>query len=167
MLFRSVTDAQALSEVVVVGYGTMRKADLTGAVTQVDNKAFEKSVTTSIDQVLQGRAAGVQIQANTGTPGGSSTIRIRGTNSLNATSQPIFYDNHFPTSEKNQRKSYGAAQKSSEDDSPFHGSQSYPAFSAGTFRSQPGFVVIAMFKVEIIIHQIAVYLHHPCKEQAE
>ncbi len=85
-----VTDAQALSEVVVVGYGTMRKADLTGAVTQVDNKAFEKSVTTSIDQVLQGRAAGVQVQANTGTPGGSSTIRIRGTNSLNATSQPIF-----------------------------------------------------------------------------
>lgn len=84
------SDAQALNEVVVVGYGTMRKADLTGAVTQVDNKAFEKSVTTSIDQVLQGRAAGVQIQANTGTPGGSSTIRIRGINSLNATSQPIF-----------------------------------------------------------------------------
>ena len=84
------SDAQALNEVVVVGYGTMRKADLTGAVTQVDNKAFEKSVTTSIDQILQGRAAGVQIQANTGTPGGSSTIRIRGTNSLNATSQPIF-----------------------------------------------------------------------------
>ena len=46
------SDAQALNEVVVVGYGTMRKADLTGAVTQVDNKAFEKSVTTSIDQVL-------------------------------------------------------------------------------------------------------------------
>ena len=83
-------DEALLNEVVVVGYGTMRKSDLTGAVTQVDNKAFEKSVTTSIDQVLQGRAAGVQIQANTGTPGGSSTIRIRGTNSLNASSQPIF-----------------------------------------------------------------------------
>ena len=83
-------DDQLLNEVVVVGYGTMRKSDLTGAVTQVDNKAIEKSVTTSIDQVLQGRAAGVQIQANTGTPGGSSTIRIRGTNSLNASSQPIF-----------------------------------------------------------------------------
>ena len=77
------------------------------------------------------------------------------------------YDNHFPTSEKNQRKPYGATQKGSEDDSPFHGSQCYPAFSAGTFRSQPGFVVITMFEVEIIIHQIAVYLHHPCKEQAE
>ena len=83
-------DSSTLEEVVVVGYGTMRKADLTGAVTQVDEKAFQKTVTTSIDQVLQGRAAGVQIQANTGTPGGSSTIRIRGTNSLNATSQPIF-----------------------------------------------------------------------------
>ena len=83
-------DETLLNEVVVVGYGTMRKSDLTGAVTQVDNKAFEKTVTTSIDQVLQGRAAGVQIQANTGTPGGSSTIRIRGTNSLNASSQPIF-----------------------------------------------------------------------------
>ena len=79
-----VEDETLLNEVVVVGYGTMRKSDLTGAVTQVDNKAFEKSVSTSIDQVLQGRAAGVQIQANTGTPGGSSTIRIRGTNSLNA-----------------------------------------------------------------------------------
>ena len=52
-------DETLLNEVVVVGYGTMRKSDLTGAVTQVDNKAFEKSVSTSIDQVLQGRAAGV------------------------------------------------------------------------------------------------------------
>lgn len=83
-------DSEMLSEVVVVGYGTMKKSDLTGAVTQVDSKAIEKSVPTSVDQVLQGRAAGVQIQANTGTPGGSTTIRIRGTNSLNATSQPIF-----------------------------------------------------------------------------
>lgn len=83
-------DAQALEEVVVVGYGQMKRSDLTGSVVSVNDKAIKKSVPTSIDQVLQGRAAGVQIQANTGTPGGSSTIRIRGTNSLNATSQPIF-----------------------------------------------------------------------------
>jgi TonB-dependent SusC/RagA subfamily outer membrane receptor len=75
---------------VVVGYGTMKRSDLTGAVTSVGDKAIAKSIPTSIDQVLSGRAAGVQVQANTGTPGGSSTIRIRGTNSLNATSQPIF-----------------------------------------------------------------------------
>ncbi len=83
-------NSEMLNDVVVVGYGTMRKSDLTGAVTQIGETAIDKSVPTSIDQVLQGRAAGVTIQANTGTPGGSSTIRIRGTNSLNATSQPIF-----------------------------------------------------------------------------
>lgn len=83
-------DPKALEEVVVVGYGTMKRSDLTGAVTSVGDEAISKSVSTSIDQVLQGRAAGVQVQTNTGTPGGSSTIRIRGTNSLNATSQPIF-----------------------------------------------------------------------------
>lgn len=83
-------DPKSLEEVVVVGYGTMKRSDLTSAVTSVGDEAIAKSVPTSIDQVLQGRAAGVQIQANTGTPGGSSTIRIRGTNSLNATSQPIF-----------------------------------------------------------------------------
>ncbi len=83
-------DSELLNEVVVVGYGTMKRSDLTGSVTSVGEQALEKSIPTSIDQVLQGRAAGVQIQANTGTPGGSTTIRIRGTNSLNATSQPIF-----------------------------------------------------------------------------
>ena len=83
-------DNETLNEVVVVGYGTMKRSDLTGAVTSVGTESIEKSIPTSIDQVLQGRAAGVQIQANTGTPGGSSTIRIRGTNSINATSQPIF-----------------------------------------------------------------------------
>lgn len=85
-----VEDDKLLDEVVVVGYGKMKRSDLTGSVVSVNSKAIEKSVPTSVDQVLQGRAAGVQIQANTGTPGGSSTIRIRGTNSLNATSQPIF-----------------------------------------------------------------------------
>lgn len=83
-------DSKVLNEVVVIGYGTMKRADLTGAVTSINEDAVNKSIPTSIDQVLQGRAAGVQIEANTGTPGGSSTIRIRGINSLNATSQPIF-----------------------------------------------------------------------------
>lgn len=83
-------DTEMLSEVVVVGYGQMKRADLTGAVASVGDEAISKSVVTSIDQVLQGRAAGVQIQANSGTPGASSSIRIRGINSLNATNQPIF-----------------------------------------------------------------------------
>lgn len=83
-------DSKVLDEVVVVGYGQMKRSDLTGSVVSVSDEAIKKSVPTSIDQVLQGRAAGIQIQANTGTPGGSSSIRIRGINSLNATSQPIF-----------------------------------------------------------------------------
>lgn len=83
-------DTELLEEVVVVGYGQMRRSDLTGAVVSVTDAAIKKSIPTSIDQVLQGRAAGVQIQANSGTPGASSAIRIRGVNSLNATNQPIF-----------------------------------------------------------------------------
>lgn len=83
-------DAALLDEVVVVGYGQMKRSDLTGAVVSVGEDAVKKSIATSIDQVLQGRAAGVQIQANSGTPGASASIRIRGINSLNATNQPIF-----------------------------------------------------------------------------
>lgn len=83
-------DTELLDEVVVVGYGQMKRSDLTGSVVSVNDQAIKKSVPTSIDQVLQGRAAGVQIQANSGTPGASTSIRIRGVNSLNATNQPIF-----------------------------------------------------------------------------
>ena len=83
-------DTEMLDEVVVVGYGQMKRSDLTGSVVSVNDQAIKKSVPTSIDQVLQGRAAGVQIQANSGTPGASTSIRIRGINSLNATNQPIF-----------------------------------------------------------------------------
>lgn len=83
-------DSKLLDEVVVVGYGQMRRSDVTGSVVSVTSDAINKSVTTSIDQVLQGRAAGVQVQQNTGMPGGSSSIRIRGINSLNASNEPIF-----------------------------------------------------------------------------
>ncbi len=83
-------DSEVLDEVVVVGYGQMKRSDLTGSVTSVGEDAVKKSIATSVDQVLQGRAAGVQIQANSGTPGASTSIRIRGINSLNATNQPIF-----------------------------------------------------------------------------
>ncbi|MCD8262499.1 MAG: TonB-dependent receptor plug domain-containing protein [Bacteroides sp.] len=83
-------DTKLLDEVVVVGYGQMKRSDLTGSVVSVSSDAIQKSVTTSIDQVLQGRAAGVQVQQNTGLPGGSSSIRIRGVSSLNASNEPIF-----------------------------------------------------------------------------
>ena len=83
-------DDKVLDELVVVGYGQMRRSDLTGSVASISSDAIDKSVTTSIDQVLQGRAAGVQVQQNSGIPGGSSSIRIRGTSSLNSSNEPIF-----------------------------------------------------------------------------
>lgn len=83
-------DTEVLDEVVVVGYGQMKRSDLTGSVVSVNEDAIKKSVITSVDQVLQGRAAGVQVQANSGMPGGSSSIRIRGINSLNSSNEPIF-----------------------------------------------------------------------------
>ena len=83
-------DAAVLNEVVVVGYGQMKRSDLTGSMVSVNSKSIERSVPTSIDQVLQGRAAGVQIQANSGQPGAATSINIRGINSLNASNQPIF-----------------------------------------------------------------------------
>ncbi len=79
-----------VSEVVVIGYGQMKRSDLTGSVVSVSSDAISKTISTSIDQVLQGRAAGVQVQQNTGLPGGSTSIRIRGINSLNASNEPIF-----------------------------------------------------------------------------
>ena len=79
-----------LDEVVVVGYGQMKRSDVTGSMVSVSSEAISKSVSTSIDQVLQGRAAGVQVQQNSGTPGGGSSIRIRGISSLNASNEPIY-----------------------------------------------------------------------------
>ncbi|MGB3774044.1 MAG: SusC/RagA family TonB-linked outer membrane protein, partial [Leeuwenhoekiella sp.] len=84
------SDISALDEVVVVGYGTMKRSDVTGAVVSVSQQAIEESVPTTIDQVLQGRAAGVQIQQNSGAPGASSSIRIRGISSITGSNEPIF-----------------------------------------------------------------------------
>ena len=85
-----VEDSQALDEIVVIGYGTMKRSDLTGSVVSISSESIEKTVSTTIDQVLQGRAAGVQIQQNSGAPGGSSSIRIRGISSLSLSNEPIF-----------------------------------------------------------------------------
>ncbi len=85
-----IPDVSTLDEVVVVGYGTMKRSDVTGAMVSVSSEALEESVPTTVDQVLQGRAAGVQIQQNSGAPGGSSSIRIRGISSITGSNEPIF-----------------------------------------------------------------------------
>lgn len=83
-------DVSSLDEVVVIGYGKMKRSDVTGAVVSVSEDAIQESVPTTVDQVLQGRAAGVQIQQNSGAPGASSSIRIRGISSITGSNEPIF-----------------------------------------------------------------------------
>ncbi|WP_290795398.1 SusC/RagA family TonB-linked outer membrane protein [Flavihumibacter sp. UBA7668] len=79
-----------LNEVVVVGYGTSRKKDLTGAVASVKAKDFNKGVVTAPDQLLQGKVAGVQIMNNSGAPGAATTVRIRGNSSIRSGNQPLY-----------------------------------------------------------------------------
>ena len=89
-------DNSALGEVVVVGYGTQRKKDLTGAVTLVNAKDFQKGNITTPEQMIAGKVAGVQITGNGGAPGAGSTIRIRSGASLNATNDPLIVVDGVP-----------------------------------------------------------------------
>ena len=83
-------DAALLDEVVVVGYGkSVKKEDLTGAVSVVGLKDIEKSPLTNVDQALQGRASGVQITQSSGAPGAGLKIRVRGSNSITGTNAPL------------------------------------------------------------------------------
>lgn len=87
---RMEDDAIVLNEVVAVGYGTMKRSDLTGSVSSVNSKAIEQSGAMTIDQAMQGRLAGVQMLTNSGTPGGGSSVQIRGIGSINSTNEPIY-----------------------------------------------------------------------------
>ena len=80
----------ALDELVVVGYGTMKKSDLAGASVSLNEDALKGSVITNLDQSLQGRAAGVQATATSGAPGSSATIRVRGLATVNANADPLY-----------------------------------------------------------------------------
>ena len=86
---RMTPDANTLEDVVVIGYGTQKKADLTGSVAVVKMQDIENSAATSVDNALQGRIAGVDIMSTGGDPGSASSIRIRGSRSVNATNEPL------------------------------------------------------------------------------
>lgn len=83
------SDMQMFDEVVAVGYGTMKKSDLTGAVTSVKAEQLQKTPAAGLDQAIQGRAAGVTVNANSGQPGAAAEIRIRGIGTVN-NSSPIY-----------------------------------------------------------------------------
>lgn len=83
-------DSETLDEVVVVGYGTMKKSDLSGASVSVGEDAIKGSVITNLDQSLQGRAAGVSVVSTSGAPGSSSSIRVRGQATINSNAEPLY-----------------------------------------------------------------------------
>ncbi|MBC3783875.1 SusC/RagA family TonB-linked outer membrane protein [Spirosoma utsteinense] len=91
-------DDQTLSEVVVVGYGTQKKSDLTGSVASVKAKDLNALPQTTVTQALQGRAAGVQVTQNSGQPGGTVTVRIRGSNSIVGGNNPLYVVDGFALS---------------------------------------------------------------------
>lgn len=99
--------ASNLNEVVVTGYGTARRKDLTGAISSVKSKDFNKGLQVSPDQLIQGKVPGVQVVTNSGQPGGGTTIRIRGNSSIRTGNTPLFVVDGVPISNTNTRPDIG------------------------------------------------------------
>lgn len=83
-------DAFMLEEVVAIGYGSMKRSDITGAVVSVKSEDMQQSSAVTMDQMLQGKAAGVLLTGNSGAAGSSTSIQIRGVNSLSSTNEPVY-----------------------------------------------------------------------------
>lgn len=83
-------------ELVVIGYGSVRKSDLTGSISSIDSESIEAASISSIDQGLQGKAAGVVVTQTSGQPGSGSSIRIRGTSSINGNNEPLYVIDGVP-----------------------------------------------------------------------
>jgi TonB-dependent starch-binding outer membrane protein SusC len=91
----SVADSK-LGEVVVIGYGSQRQRKVTGAIGSINTKDISGVQVTGLDQAIQGRIAGVQVTQNSGEPGGSVSIRIRGVGSINSTNEPLYIVDGVP-----------------------------------------------------------------------
>jgi len=102
-----VASSQNLNEVVVIGYGTARKKDLTGAVSTVAAKDFNKGVVASPDQLLQGKVAGLEVSVNSGQPGAATTVKIRGNNSIRGGTTPLYVIDGVPLDGRSPRPGLG------------------------------------------------------------
>ena len=92
-------NAEALKEVIVVGYGSQLKKDITGAVSTVDSESFESRPNNQVGSLLQGQSSGVQVLSNSGKPSEGFSIRVRGTNSIGASSEPLYVVDGVPTTD--------------------------------------------------------------------
>jgi TonB-linked SusC/RagA family outer membrane protein len=99
-----------LKDVVIVAYGTVKKSDLTGSVSSISSEDLNRTAPVSLDQALQGRAAGVQVTQVSGRPGGQTSIRIRGSSSINAGNEPLYVvDGMLITSDNGETNAGGIA----------------------------------------------------------
>ena len=94
-------DSKTLDEVVVIGYGFVKKSDLTGSVAQVKSEELLKNSPVSLEKGLQGRLTGVNVISNDGAPGGGISIQIRGTNSFQGSTEPLYVIDGVPISDSN------------------------------------------------------------------
>ncbi|MEM5565887.1 TonB-dependent receptor [Psychroserpens sp. AS72] len=98
---KMIPDNATLDEIVVIGYGTEKKALLSDAVTSISSKQVKDLPVSSVDGILQGQAAGVQVQQNSGTPGGEMSVRIRGLSSISGSNQPLYIIDGIPVTTGN------------------------------------------------------------------
>jgi len=99
-----------LEEVIAIGYGTVKKSDLTGSVSSIKAEDLQKLPVTSFDQAIQGRAAGVQVTQASSAPGGKVLIRVRGGNSLSSSNEPLYVVDGYPISAGTSAGGSGAGQ---------------------------------------------------------
>ena len=113
--------AQSLNEVVVIGYGVAKKNDLTGSVTAMKPDEKNHGMITSAQDMLSGKIAGVNVTSDGGTPGGSSTIRIRGGSSLNASNDPLIVIDGLAMDRQGRRYGIGPPRCERFSERPFYG----------------------------------------------
>ena len=104
-----ISDIAALSEIVVIGYGAVDKSDLTGAVSSLKPEDFNPGANVSVDQLMAGRVAGVQVNQTSSEPGGGMSIRVRGASSVNAGNEPLYVIDGFPIDNSSLLSGAGAA----------------------------------------------------------
>jgi len=116
----TLTSLNNLDAVVVVGYASVRKSDLTGAATTVSAKDFNKGPLNAPDQLIQGKVAGVQMINNSGQPGGASTVRIRGNSAITGTGQPLYVVDGVALDGRSARPSTSAGIGTAPDGNPLN-----------------------------------------------
>ncbi len=96
-----IPDLQQLEEIVVIGYGEVKRSDLSGASVSLDSKDIDEQAAVTLEQALQGRAAGVFVTSTSGQPGSSVSMRIRGTNTINSDAEPLYVIDGVPMATTN------------------------------------------------------------------